>query len=78
MRLIRRRPVRIGAPAPASRSAREAAAVIGGPALRCVLRGEETLARAIVGDYDDEAIDALTAAADRLGAVCREITGRRS
>jgi hypothetical protein len=79
IRPAREEPVRLSAPtAASSRTAREAAAAIGGPALRAVLRGEDDLARGIVADYDDEAIDALTAAADRLGAICRASRGRRS
>jgi len=79
MRPVREKPIRLSAPpAPPSRTARDAAAVIAGPALRAVLRGQDNRARSIVEDYDSETLDALTAAADRLGAVCREISGRRS
>jgi hypothetical protein len=74
IRPAREKPVRISAaPPPADRDARDAAAAIAGPALRAILRGDDGGARRIVAAYDDETIDALTAAADRLGAVCREI-----
>jgi len=78
-RPAREKPIRLGGrPSPASGTAADAAAAIAGPALRAVLRGEDNRARSIVEDYDSETLDALTAAADRLGAVCREISGRRS
>jgi hypothetical protein len=74
IRPAREEPVRLSAPPKsASRAIREAAETIAGPSLRAVLRGEQTLARAIVANYDDETIDALAAAADRLGVLCREI-----
>jgi hypothetical protein len=79
IRPARQEPIRIGAPsAPASRTAREAAAGMAGPALRAVLRGDDEGARAEVAKYDDETIDALTVAADRLAVVCREIRGGQS
>jgi hypothetical protein len=62
-------------PAPVS-TARQAAAAIAGPALRAVLRGDYDRARVIVEAFDEATIDALSAAAGRLGAVCREIGGR--
>jgi hypothetical protein len=75
MRPVREEPVRLSAPtAPASRSAREAAAAIAGPSLRAVLRGDGDGARQIVTGYDCETTDALAAAAERLAAICR---GRR-
>ena len=78
MQPAREKPVRIGAPAAASRTARDAAAAIAGPALRAVLRGDNDSARRIVADYDDETLDALTAAASDLAAVCQDLRGRRS
>lgn len=79
MRPVREESVRIGAaPTPGDRDARDAAAAIAGPALRAILRGDDDGARRIVAAYDDETIDALTAAVDRLGAVCRASRGRRS
>jgi hypothetical protein len=79
MRPAREKPIRLSAtPAPADRDARDAAAAIAGPALRAILRGDDDGARRIVAAYDDETIDALTAAADRLGAMCRASRGRRS
>ena len=79
IRPVREEPVRIGVPsAPVIRHVREAAAAVVGPALRALLHGEDDLARAMVARYDDETIDAIAGAADRLGAVCREIRGRQS
>ena len=81
IRPAREKPIRIGigaAPAPADRDAKDAAAAIAGPALRAILRGDDDGARRIVTAYDDETIDALTAAADCLAAMCRASRGRRS
>lgn len=60
------------APLAPGRSTVDAAAVIAGPALRAALRGEFSLARAIVAGYDDETAAALAEAADRLAVLCRE------
>lgn len=60
------------APLAPDRSAVDAAAVIAGPALRAALRGQLSLARAIVGGYDEETAAALADAADRLAVLCRE------
>lgn len=79
IRPARQEPIRIGAPpASASRDARGAAAAIAGPALRAVLRGDNDGARRIIAAYDDETIDALTAAVDGLSKLCRETRDRQS
>lgn len=59
-------------------TAADAAAAIAGPALRALIHGGMDRALAIISGFDDEAVGALGAAADRLAVACRDVTGRRA